>query len=214
MVNPAITGIEREELIKELRDSTIGWWDKFNDKYKTNYPYPTMTFDLRGAVAGRASYQSQIIQYNLELFKGNKQDYFENTVPHEIAHLFNYRLNIVPVINNSYRYRIKPHGMEWQRVMIRMGLNPTRCHNYEVKKVRNVSRDFLYKCSCRNFNMTSIMHNKIVKGRWQKCLRCGTRLEYVGKVESNPISVTPTVSREELIKRMEEAKKQLALLEA
>ena len=37
-----------EEDIKELKDKTIEWWDKFNKRYVKSYPYPSMTFKIRG----------------------------------------------------------------------------------------------------------------------------------------------------------------------
>ena len=198
-----------EEAIKELREKTIEWWDKFNKRYVKDYPYPSMTFKIRGVMAGTAHYQSQTIDYNLELYKKYREDTLYDTIPHEIAHLFNYLMYMAPNEHRKWRVHLKPHGKEWVRIMLVMGIKPNRCHNYEVKKVRIVPRPYLYKCSCREFHITENVHKKMQKGDVRWCLKCKVDLVYKGLVKDKV-----PLDKEEINKKLEAMKKELALLEA
>ena len=148
-----------------------------------------------------------MIKYNLDIYKNNKEDFVAKTVPHEIAHLFTYREYILP----RCRCDVKPHGKEWRLVMTLMGLNPKRCHSYEVKKARKVMKPYIYRCTCMDHHLTRLMHNKILKGINIRCLKCHHRVMF-HRMDATLVSPIIDLNREELIKRIAESKKQLELL--
>lgn len=112
-----------------------------------------------------------------------KDDYIEDTVVHEFAHL----------VQKQHFVNSQPHGNEWKRVMISFGKDPQRCHNmnlgtaisnynsslkgaYAPVKTRT-TKTFTYKCGCQEHELTSIRHNKVLKGTGSyRCNKCGQKL--------------------------------------
>ncbi|NBC47892.1 MAG: hypothetical protein GVY22_07870 [Gammaproteobacteria bacterium] len=130
-----------------------------------------LRFDLRGRTAGQVRIRSRsdyLIRYNLELLRRGGADFLERTVPHEVAHV---------VAHERFGPMIRPHGPEWQRIMRTLGAEPSRCHNYDVTDLgQRRLRRFDYHCSCAEHCLTSIRHNRIVKGQRYYCRRCGEPL--------------------------------------
>ena len=91
-------------------------------------PYPRISFDLRGAVAGRAFYAQNMIKINPILLAENPEDFVARTPGHEVAHLAAFR---------GYGY-IEPHGREWAAMMAVLGQPAIRCHNYDTAIVRGI----------------------------------------------------------------------------
>ena len=165
--------IDRQVSCQELATSTREWWDKFNQKFGKSYPYPHLTFTLRGTVAGYAHYKKHLIEFNVELYLRHKEEFLKRTVPHEIAHLFAYQMYAYP-----YNRSIKPHGDEWSRVMTIMGLEPSRCHSYNTEGLGK-AKPFAYKCSCHVFHVTKALHERIQKENGRRiCLTCKQKLIY------------------------------------
>ena len=189
------------DIKKELVINTMTYWDKFNKEFGHSYPYPLLGFDLKGVASGIACYKENCIKYNLDIYRDNREAFLKRTVPHEIAHLFAYRMYSLP-----YGRPIKPHGKEWQKVMRDMGLNPSRCHSYIVTKAREVKREYLYRCKCREYPLTVILHKRIMKGGYRECIDCKQRIIFVGKVGEIP------VNREEANNKIEELKRKLEML--
>ena len=142
------------------------------EKYGLAMNYPTVSFRLRGKTAGTANYGKQEIRYNAVLLEENGDNFLGRTVPHEVAHL---------VTRQKYGNRASAHGYEWKSVMRAFGLNPTRCHSYDVSNstVKTVKRGFEYKCSCRTYDLTVIRHKRIMKGAKYTCRSCKTTLTAV-----------------------------------
>ena len=84
---------------------------------------PEVVFDLRGQAAGQANYLKNKIRFNRDLLEKFTDEFVSQTVPHEFAHLVAYA---------KFGRRIKPHGSEWQSVMVALGVKPVRTHNFEV----------------------------------------------------------------------------------
>ena len=137
--------------------------------YKKPFNIPEIKYDLRGTCAGIYSGKDNSINLNFTLLSENFQDFIDNTIPHEIAHCIARQID---------RY-CKPHGKVWKNVMVFcFGINPKRTHQYNTtnSKVRNVTR-YEYTCDCGTiFNITSIRHNKIKKGKSYICKKCGGRI--------------------------------------
>jgi|TARA_B110001454_G_scaffold192238_1_gene192413 SprT protein len=82
---------------------------------------PLIKYDLKGKCGGQAIWPN-IIRVNLPLLFNNEEDYLEQTIGHEYAHLLNDKLWGLG--------QTKDHGTEWKSVMVSFDLEPKRCHNY------------------------------------------------------------------------------------
>lgn len=178
-----IDAITLENAKKDLRESVSLWTAKANEVFGASKSIPTIDFGIRGVVAGRAFFSRWAIALNIELYLRHPEDFKNRTVPHEIAHLYN------NFLNRTWGFRLKPHGKEWKRTMVKMGVKDTsRCHNYDTMGIKRVrERPFVYKCNCRTFNLTRLIHNKIMMGQSRYCPKCKHNVSYVGiagKVET------------------------------
>lgn len=139
------------------------------EKYKRTFVRPTIVYDVKGTTAGFAHYGKNEIRLNVELLYTHWDDMLNNTVPHEVAHI---------VAGQQYGFNIKPHGGEWQIVMLYLGLEPTRCHNYEVKKARVHKTPYVYLCDCKEHHVTALLHKRMLAGRTYQCNTCKGRLYF------------------------------------
>ncbi len=124
--------------------------------------------------AGYCNFSKKELGFNVILAQENSSVFIE-TVKHEVAHWID---------KEVYGYQRTPsgrrviHGRTWKRIMINVyGLNPDRCHTFDVANVKSrtrvVSRAFTYSCPCNTtFNLTSVRHNKILKGWTYTCNKC------------------------------------------
>ena len=139
------------------------YWAIAQENYPAlkKYPAPAWKFAKLGKTAGRA-YDSHRIEINEIMFNENKAAFLVDTIPHEVAHCVVYR---------AYEGRKQPHGAEWKRVMVEFGVKPERCHSYST---RNASRlkIFDYQCDCKDWEFTSIRHNRVKKGVKYTCPKC------------------------------------------
>ena len=132
------------------------------------YVDPEISYDLRGQAAGQTRYTKNKIRFNRHLLEKYTAEFVEQTVPHEFAHLVAYK---------KFGRSIKPHGMEWKRVMEALGVDPARTHNFDVSPTRRLKR-FHYQCHCpgSDYQLSSIRHNRILRGRVYLCRKCGSAL--------------------------------------
>jgi SprT protein len=133
--------------------------------------YPEIRFDLRGKAAGMVQFPAtgnRIIRYNYPLLKRYGEAFINTTVPHEVSHL---------IARVLYGPRIKPHGIEWKRIMNLFNASPERCHNFDTEQTggRNM-RYFDYRCDCRDHRLSAIRHNRIAQGTVYLCKHCGSQL--------------------------------------
>jgi SprT protein len=109
-----------------------------------------------------------MIRYNLALLDRHGEAFLRDTVPHETAHYVAYRL---------HGRGIRPHGAEWRNIMQLFGADPSRCHDYDVAglSARRL-RTYTYHCNCGPHQLSSIRHNRIIRGQRYLCRRCGEAL--------------------------------------
>lgn len=137
-----------------------------------SFPEPNIKMDLTGRCAGMYCYSSTLIRFNMDLLLKNKEDFINETVAHEVAHL------VTAVIDKSSR----PHGATWIAVMKLFGIaNPRIYHDYEVAPVKRRKKPYLYKCSCRTHRFTKQKHRHAMSGISYTCLDCKGRLYYEGE---------------------------------
>ena len=133
---------------------------------------PTVTFDLKGRTMGQANYRDNVLRFNLTALSvdGGWKHLYEETVPHEVAHLVQY------TIGPRDRKANPPHGRIWQGVMRQLGHKPEVYHSIDLPKARQ-RRTFEYVCGCRTHTISSVIHNRINKGYSYKCRTCQNPLK-------------------------------------
>lgn len=169
-----------------IRDRALKCLNRATRLYGIIIPEPEIDFSLRGLAAGQAQFRisskpKKIIKcrlrFNLPIALENQADFLATVVPHEVAHLV--------VVAKWGKGKIKPHGLEWQKVMKQcFGLQPDRCHSYDVSKhVRRMPRPYIYSCGCQEFALTAQMHKRILEGQERRCRECKGGLVFIRKCE-------------------------------
>jgi len=154
-----------------VKDRTLALLKRAEQHFCHAMPTIEIRFDLRGQSAGMVRFQKgkrPVVRYNMQLFSENHETFIARTVPHEVAHI---------VARTLFGAGIRPHGEEWRAVMAFFGSKATRCHEFDVS--RSVSRRmhrFRYRCDCREHQLTSIRHNRVLAGQTYQCQVCRTVL--------------------------------------
>ncbi len=135
-----------------------------------------IVFDLKGRNAGmyRVKQQGRLfsrqykreIRYNPFIFAKYFEDNVNTTVPHEVAH---YITDIIYGLKN-----IKPHGKEWKGIMQAFGANASVTARYDLTGIPlKKQKLFTYHCACREHQLSSTRHNRIVRNNGQyHCRKC------------------------------------------
>lgn len=90
---------------------------------------PRVVIETAGkSTAGRATYKENLIQINWHFLLHNEEYVINQTLPHEIAHLVSWQL---------WGREGAGHGAKWIEVMVKLGLEPSRCHSMNLKKLEN-----------------------------------------------------------------------------
>lgn len=127
---------------------------------------PEYLFNQRGKSAGTAHLQRNIIKFNPILFAQNKNEFMEQVVAHEVAHL---------IVYQQYG-KVRPHGKEWQHVMLNVfNCPPLTTHSLDIKDV--LGKQFSYQCLCTTHQLSIRRHNKVLKGAKYLCKRCKGELK-------------------------------------
>lgn len=131
-------------------------------------------FDLKGTTAGmfRAHGRKREIRYNPWIFAKYWQVNLEGTVPHEVAHY---------IVHEVYGAgRVKPHGQEWQALMHYFEADPEVTFKLDLEDVpQRRQRTHAYRCDCRDHDVSTTRHNRMLKGKGQYlCRYCNGRLIY------------------------------------
>lgn len=130
------------------------------------YPLPTVSYDLRGKVAGYAHYSKNHIQLNVDMLHNNYDDMINQTLPHEFAHIASYKF---------YGSKGTGHGTYWKHTMRRLGLEPERCHQYKVE-LQRVHKKYEYECACGTKMLGGTRHKRHLAGTRYRCMTCGQTL--------------------------------------
>jgi SprT protein len=132
-------------------------------------------FDLRGTTAGmyKVLGKRRWIRYNPWIFAKYYELNLRDTVPHEVAHY---------VVDEVYGKRAKPHGTEWQALMASFDADPGVTFNLDLSGIpRRQQRTHPYVCLCRNHEVSSTRHNRVLRGRGiYHCRNCDGELVYAG----------------------------------
>lgn len=166
------------EILAELRASVEQWRIKAEQIFVRPFEPPAVSIKLKGACAGQANITAWKLTFNPELFLRDKAYYFNQCVPHELAHLLAYRIY----------GRVLPHGQEWKSIMLKFGVQPKRTHPLDTIGIANRrDKPYTYKCACREHQVTEVLHQRIQYG-WKgrpknyKCSYCHEKV-----VLTNPL---------------------------
>lgn len=140
--------------------------------FKRTFLRPQVSLKLRGQKAGVAHLHDNLLRFNPQLYRENREDFLRQTVPHEVAHLIAHQL---------FGGSIQPHGQEWQLIMRGVyELPPKRCHTYAIQ--RRCSTRYIYRCPCASeFTFTAQRHGLVGKGRRYVCRQCQQVLVFSGE---------------------------------
>ena len=163
-----ITSNQRQQVIDRVADVLRQCEQHFNQSFKPI----EIRFDLRGRSSGMyvVKHRQRYLRFNLFIFSKYFEDSLDNTVPHEVAH---YISDVLFGIKN-----IRPHGKEWKAIMQQLGVEPRVTGNYDLAGIPvKRQRRFDYACDCATHQLTTVRHNKILRGKTQYfCRKCDGKL--------------------------------------
>lgn len=154
------------QLHQDLLSLTVDYINRANQYFNRSFPIPVLSFKLRGQNAGTAHLQTWSIRLNPVLMLDNQDEFKQQVLPHEIAHLITF----------AVFGRVRPHGQEWQSVMQRVfHLRAERTHKMDVSKVTGPR--FSYHCQCQSYELSLQRHRKVIQGKARYyCKKCGQLL--------------------------------------
>jgi len=149
--------------------------------YAQSFPYDSLLINIRGKTAGQVRYYPNltacrpVLRFNPTLLERYEQQFIDEVVPHECAHLVVYTLYQGGF---NFRKKIKPHGIEWQKVMTDLyGLDPKVTHSFSVDTIPK--EKFIYQCDCEGVlhHLSIVRHNKILRQQAEyRCKNCQENL--------------------------------------
>lgn len=195
--------------------------DRANALYGRKMPYPAVTFDVKGTCGGTANGSQWKVSFNAILLKENWEEYMNDTIPHEVAHLVVYELYGVEYRRTrTGRVQRISHGPRWKGVMRDFGCEPKRTHDMDVSNARQGKRTktkYLYRCSHCGAEITigPKYHKDIQRGRGliHKGCPSGSKLEYIkelGKVTYTEAAQMKSSPKKEPARPNKSAKKEQA----
>ncbi|PJG84377.1 SprT family zinc-dependent metalloprotease [Conservatibacter flavescens] len=137
--------------------------------FNRSFPMPVVSYDVRGVKAGVAYLQKNCIKFNRTLLLENPEAFINQVVPHEVAHLIVYQIF----------GQVKPHGKEWQFVMVSLFQIPAdTCHQFDVSSVQG--KTYPYRCACQIHQLTVRRHQKVQHERAVYiCRKCQSPLSWL-----------------------------------
>ena len=163
----------RRQLVRERTQHFIASAEEVLERSFEQIP---VLFDLRGTTAGmfRAHGRKREIRYNPWIFAKYWEVNLEGTVPHEVAHY---------IVHEVYGLgKVKPHGDEWQALMHYFGADAEVTFKADLDDIpQRRQRTHPYRCDCREHQVSTTRHNRILKGSGTYlCRYCNAQLVYGG----------------------------------
>jgi len=160
------------------------------------FKMPTILYTKRGTTAGTATLQRWTVNYNSTLLMENIEDFLNRTVPHEMAHLIDFKVN-PRNFQPGYGRKRSVHGTTWKNIMRILGAPTTRCHSFDttnsrVKKRAGVKQ--VYSCNTCQLLMKlgPVRHRKMQSGAnhyWMRGCRGHGGYTYVGVDQPVPAQI-------------------------
>lgn len=153
-MNPSLE-LQVRQKISQLSKIAV---EKYGMKY---FLIPEIKFTKKGTAAGTAYITKNVINFNPVLLQENPEQFIKQTVTHEFAHILAYRV-----------FDDRGHGKDWKRVMVQLGAEPKRCHNYDVSSVQRRTARIEYSCGCATYEISAKRHTMILNGKRYSCKKC------------------------------------------
>ena len=125
--------------------------------------------DMKGIAGLAYCYNNKRIELSEQLFLENIEEFLSDTIPHEVAHILTAIL---------YPDAKQDHGPEWKSIMRKLGVNPRRCHKYDITSCFKSKDRIKYTCACDNYThmLSKIRHERVKIGTIYRCNTCDNRL--------------------------------------
>ncbi|GDY28200.1 protein SprT [Agarivorans sp. Toyoura001] len=130
--------------------------------FERTFTRPEILLSARNSkVAGSANLSRWRLRFNAHFYQQQPEHFLAQTVPHEVAH----------IICHAVYGRVKPHGKEWQAIMLNVfNCPPHTTHNYSLESIKINSVE--YRCACQSHLLSIRRHNKVLKGASYQCRTC------------------------------------------
>jgi len=156
------------ELIPHL---TIDWSNRFTRRlgdalYTKNYRKYGMLSKAR-------------VRFSVPLWVRASEEERHEVVIHEICHIVVTYQNGGKPLRKGRRRDV--HGDAWKTLMLRCGLNPSRCHNVDREGLKRTRKTVKAHCPCQTHMVTPNMAKKIQNGAIYACSKCRGRLAVLPK---------------------------------
>jgi len=163
-----------------VESETAFWLSKAEALFNIKIEPLDILFDLKGrtsgmfctSLSGSGRGNHHWIRYNPWIFARHIDESLATTVPHEVAHYVCFLL---------YGRSHKPHGREWKAIMNQFGVPANATCKLDISDVpQKKLKRFAYRCSCSKHELTSIRHNRIVRGQSVYCCpKCHSKLKAI-----------------------------------
>lgn len=160
--------LERSKLKLRVEEKVLETICRAEENFNKKYSMPTIEYFRKGKVAGRAYYLDWKLKFNEVLLYENGDSFIERTPGHEVAHLI------------ADGFGSRGHDKIWKQTMMKLGMPPVRCHNYDTSSVISGGA-FYYFCACKKPHVFSKRrHNNVVlRGMTYTCRMCGVTLRRI-----------------------------------
>lgn len=171
----------RAELEKKVQAKISETYKLAEKKWGRKFALPSVTYKVRGRVAGYAHFRTNRVDFNLGILIRETERFLARTVPHECAHL---------IANEVYGDR--GHGKGWKAAMALLEVeDASRCHDFAVVPARK-SRLFVYACDCREHTVSAIRHGRMQRGQSSYvCNSCAGVVRFVSELKDTEITMKP-----------------------
>lgn len=165
------------DLVLAAEANIIKNLDKGNKALGLSLSFEGVKFFRKSKTAGYViPNQDNIVYLNIDLFKTNFAHFVNDTIPHEVAHLFACHLN------KKLKIKEGVHGLTWKTIMKKVyNIEPKRCHDLDVSLVELPKSKFKYICLCKKHLVGKKVHNNIQKGCVYNCRKCKSSLTFLSK---------------------------------
>ncbi|MDR1554730.1 MAG: SprT-like domain-containing protein [Campylobacteraceae bacterium] len=151
-------------------------------KQKANFHYGLslsieLAFDLKGfrliGQCKKLSSKNYLIRLHAKLLHEFNKIYIKDVLTHEFAH----------AVQMELFSKSKPHSKEWKHIVeILSGVQYAKRYKASYNLTNNRKyKTYPYSCSCREYQLTSVRHNKVIKNMMvYVCKKCNEILKFDG----------------------------------
>lgn len=169
-----------EDLLEVIR---VEWNHRFTRRLGDAQYLNTSDFPEEEAVSKYPEYFARgetilaVVRFSVPLWERATPDERRECVVHEVCHIVDRH-----EASLADRPLGKPHGVLWQRLMRRCGLNPERCHRIDRAGIRRTQKRYPATCGCREIGLSGRRVARMRKGIVYRCTKCGGAIILLSEV--------------------------------